>query len=162
MAWRGVGKSGSPLARLMTSMPRARISRAVCAMAALAETFTCASLWASPGMSLQPGAEALDAGAGFLQRLIAGGVADAEIARIHEGGAMHAGHALFLQQGEAEILVRLDPLAALAGLADAALHAGEDVEGAFRLLAADARGGVQHLHHHVAAALVGHAHHVDG
>src|SRR3954471_7107398 len=108
MAWRGVAKSGSPFARLITSMPRARISRAFAVMAAEGETCTFDRRLASSGMVacalLHAGAEALDARAGFLQRLVAGRVADAEIARIHEGGAVDAGHALLLEQGEAEIL----------------------------------------------------------
>src|SRR5688572_10623989 len=117
MAWRGVAKSVSPFARLMTLMPWARISRAFAVMAAEGETCTLDRRLASSGMgpiaSAQPGAEALDARASVLQLLVAGRVADAEIAGIHEGGAVDAGDPLFLEQGEAEILVRLDPLPAL-------------------------------------------------
>src|ERR1700676_2209325 len=121
-------------------------------MATVAATCTRDNRWESAGMmSAQSLAEALDARAGLTQRLRVGGVADAEMAGIHEGRAMHGGHALFLQQRDHEILVAADRRTALAGLADAAMHGGEHIERALRLLADQARRSIQHIHHQVPA-----------
>src|SRR5713226_2957787 len=99
MAWRGVSKSGSPMVSWMTSAPAARSSRALTVMATVAATRTRLRRWASAGMILaEAAAEILNPGAGLAQAFGVGGVADAEKARVHEGGAVHRGHALFLQQ----------------------------------------------------------------
>src|SRR6185437_955154 len=164
MAWRGVSKSGSPIASEMTSLPSARSSRA--RIDIWMDDATCVrfSRCARAGMmsSVQACAESLDARAGLAQRFLVGRVADAEVAGVAERGAMHGGDTLLLQQRGDERLVVVDLGAALAGLADATVHARIDVERAFRLVAVDAGRGVQHLDHHVAALLVLGDHRRDG
>ena len=75
-----------------------------------------------------------------------------------EGGAMHGGHAGFFQKRDGEILIGFNLLAARRGLAHAAAHIREDIESAFRLMAAQARRGIQHIHHHIAPAFIDLAH----
>src|SRR5262245_40015303 len=75
----------------------------------------------SPPASAEIAAEALDAAAGFFERLDPGRVGNAEEGREPERRAMHHGHALLFEQRGGEILVMADLLAAARGLGD---HAG--------------------------------------
>ena len=70
---------------------------------------------------VQPFAETLDADHRRPQFLGRVGVADPDITRVAERRAMDGGNALLRQQGQGEILIRVDLLAALAGLAQAAV-----------------------------------------
>ena len=89
---------------------------------------------------MQTLAEALDAGAGFLQFVRRIRVADADIAGVAERRAMHRGNTFLGQQGQRERLIVLDQHAALAGLADAPMDRWINVERSIRLAAVDAVG----------------------
>src|SRR5690606_25824441 len=78
--------------------------------------------------SVQAFAETADAGAGFPQALGVGRVADPDVPGCNEGGAVHGGYPLLLEQGGHEILVRLDAPPARRGLAETAMNAREHVE----------------------------------
>ena len=78
--------------------------------------------------------------------------------RAQEGRAVHRGNAGFFQQRDGEILIGCNLLAARRGLADAAAHIRENIKRAFRLVAAQARRRVQHIHHQIAPAFIDLAH----
>ena len=103
MAWAGLSKSGSPMVSAITCLPSARMARARIVMATVAAGARPSRRWARVGVIaltsmvlLQALAEMLDPRAGVLQAFGVGGVADAEMAGIHEGGAMDGGDAFFL------------------------------------------------------------------
>ena len=119
----GLSKFGSPVVSVITGLPAARSSRALIVIWTLAASLDPAEpLGETPAsMSVQSLAEALDAGHRLAQFLGRVGIADADIAGVAERRAMHRRDPFLGQQRQRERLVILDQLAALAGLADAAM-----------------------------------------